>query len=312
MILCYYYIKKKIILSQSIPNFKTILIIRCGALGDTVYATGILDAMKQQYPDCQIDWLTTPNNKDLFTFDRRVSNVLILKHRKIPLLLSPSKLKLWIRSLFKPYDLIINLETGTVFADLNQRLKAAQKRGAPYSHIQATEMPEYRHQYLQQLYKEFIDDAILKSSFPKVYGAPDTKNTFKLPSQYVVLNASNSHLSKAINYRAWPKEHWQTLISYFNKRAIPVVLIGAPNEKDFLSELIGGQNDIIDLAGKTSIPELFSIIKDALITVTTDTGPSHIAGAVDGNAVVLFGPTDRYAGPLPPQSMTLVRVLAAC
>ncbi|WWW12336.1 hypothetical protein V7P26_02890 [Arcobacter cryaerophilus gv. pseudocryaerophilus] len=42
-------------------NIKKILIIRCGALGDLVYSTSVLDALKFEFgEDVIIDYVSTP------------------------------------------------------------------------------------------------------------------------------------------------------------------------------------------------------------------------------------------------------------
>jgi heptosyltransferase-1 len=47
----------------------------------------------------------------------------------------------------------------------------------------------------------------------------------------------------------------------------------------------------VDLVGRTSLPELALIMKQAQLAVTTDTGPMHLAAAVGTRTVALFGPT---------------------
>jgi ADP-heptose:LPS heptosyltransferase len=60
-----------------------VLIIRCGALGDLVYATSVIDAMKKQFgEDTIIDFVSTPGTAKLFEKDDRVNQVFPLKHKK--------------------------------------------------------------------------------------------------------------------------------------------------------------------------------------------------------------------------------------
>jgi len=55
---------------------KKILIIRCGALGDLVYATSVIDALKYEYgEDTIIDFVSTPGSGTLFDLDYRINKV---------------------------------------------------------------------------------------------------------------------------------------------------------------------------------------------------------------------------------------------
>src|SRR5690606_15627855 len=49
---------------------------------------------------------------------------------------------------------------------------------------------------------------------------------------------------------------------------------------------------VIDLAGVTSLRELVCIIKDCHVLLTNDSGPMHIAAAVNTPVIALFGSTD--------------------
>ena len=52
------------------------------------------------------------------------------------------------------------------------------------------------------------------------------------------------------------------------------------------------QDKAVNLAGETSLPELAHLYKNALMLITTDSGPMHLAAAVGTPVIALFGPTD--------------------
>lgn len=62
----------------------------------------------------------------------------------------------------------------------------------------------------------------------------------------------------------------------------------------------GGQGGILNLAGKTSLRELISLVSECDVFVTNDSGPLHIAYAVGTPLVAIFGSTDpELTGPPP-------------
>lgn len=72
-----------------------------------------------------------------------------------------------------------------------------------------------------------------------------------------------------------------------------IILFGGPNEvgmaKDIESRLNGVS--VTNLAGKTSIQELCSMIGGLELFITNDSGPMHVAAAYQVPTVAVFGPT---------------------
>ena len=64
-------------------KIKKVIVIRCGALGDLVYSTSVIDALKFEFGEnTQIDFISTPICSKLFEFDNRVNRIFPLKHKK--------------------------------------------------------------------------------------------------------------------------------------------------------------------------------------------------------------------------------------
>ncbi len=109
--------------------------------------------------------------------------------------------------------------------------------------------------------------------------------------------------------RRWPVERFAEVAQRLRARW-KVVVTGAPDELMLahrLCSLIGG--DVVNLTGATQLGELAALIAHARMLLCNDTGPSHIAAALDTPSVVIScgGESGRWA-PLDP---TLHHVLAA-
>jgi len=279
---------------KKLENVKSVLIIRSGALGDAVYATSIIGAIKEQFGNnVSIDWIGTPLSQSLFEFDKRINKVILLKHRKLPLLLNVEKLKIVLLSIKNPYDLVINLELGSHFSDLTRAIKAKTKVGEPYNSKPKSTKDEHMVDSLKRYCSEIIQTNILKNSYPQLFGEEISiiEKKFTLPKSYIVINPSNSHTNRnKINYRAWPAEKWKTLINSIDT-SIQVILIGNKGEETYFDSLKPFNQNIIDLSAKTNLTELIGIIKHAKYLITTDTGPAHIASATNTPVYCLIGPT---------------------
>lgn len=277
---------------QHLQNIHSVLIIRSGALGDLVYATSILDALIMQYgKEIKIDWVTTPASGTLFSNDPRINHVFPLARRKLPNILSSEKRAIINRSKKQAYDLAINLETGEAFTKLLQDVHADIKLGPPYTYPCNDAKKIHMVEIIKRTYSAAVSREVLEQAAPRLIGSPLSElKKYNLPKEYIVLNPSNSHNARhKLNYRAWPKEHWVALIEQLADHNL--VVIAGKGEDDYFRSMRPFPDHVTDLIGKSSLVDLVGIIQNATAIVTTDTGPAHIASAVNTDTHVLIGPT---------------------
>ncbi len=275
-----------------IENVKRVLIIRSGALGETIFALPVIEALRRQYgSDLIIDWIGAPAASALFKLDKRIHRVFHLRHRKLPVFLSSEKRAIIKHSEKHPYDLLINLESGRIFFSLAEKIAARHKLGMPYNQIRPLPSPHVIES-LKTIYETAIEPSVLNDSYPVLYGDPseDVRNAFRLPEHYIVINPSTSH-HKKFTHRAWPSEHWKELIARLAPK-YHLVVIGGQGEESFFNRLRPFDPSVIDLVGKTSLTQLITVIREAEAIITADTGPSHIASAVNTRTFALFGPSN--------------------
>ena len=71
-----------------------------------------------------------------------------------------------------------------------------------------------------------------------------------------------------------------------------VALIGSADELDVSREVAGlMKHEPLMLTGRTSLAEVVAVLSLADVLVTNDTGPAHIAAALNRPTLVIFGPT---------------------
>ena len=287
-------------MATHLENIQSVLIIRCGAMGDLVCATAVSEALIKEYgSDITIDWVSTPGSAQLLKYDPHVNNIFLLKHKKFPVWLTPQKRAVVKHSKKHPYDLVINLEMGKQFFDLMKAIKSRHKIGAPFTYPQVVAKETHIVDFLKATTETIINEKTLVESYPKLYGTPweEVKNKYSLPDEYLMLNPSNSHNKRQkINYRAWPENYWTALIEKTSATE-NLLITAAPSEASSLQYLKPLASQFMDLIAKTSIPDLITITEHAKAIVTTDTGPTHIASATNTPIFVLMGPTPSSTGP---------------
>lgn len=273
---------------------KSILIIRCGALGDLVYATSIIDALKKEYgKNTIIDFVCASGIGTIFNKDDRVNKVFSIKHNKIPIFFNRNKKDIIKHSQKNNYDILINFEFGKQFFPLIKKIKAKKKTGAlidksiiPSDIVHMVDVSKY-------IFKDIVSLKVYKESFPKLVGTNKTEvqKKYQLTKKYIIISPSNSHQKRNIlNYRAWENTKWIELIAKLSKE-IQIVIVGNNNEDDFFNKIKPYPNNVIDLVAKTSLPDLIGVIESASGLVATDTGTAHMASAVNTEVFTLIGPT---------------------
>lgn len=279
-----------------------ILVIRAGALGDTVCASSIIEPLRHRFgEDVIIDWVAKAGMGEVFAADPRIHRIFSLPNRRLPIPFNLQKLAIVRHSWNRPYDYVINLELGALFNDLVRMVRAGHKVGMPCEYF--AEPPEqHAVDNLKLIYRSFLPEDALELAVPGLVGesVEEVRKKFRLPDAYHVLVPANSHIHKhnRINHRAWPIEHWKKLMELMHQEGMNGVIVGSPSDKALIDTLQPLPENFLSLAGKTRFPELIGIIQAATGVITTDTGPSHIAAAVNTPVYALIGPTNfKRTGP---------------
>ena len=275
-------------------SINSVLIVRCGALGDLVYATSVIEALKKEYGEStKIDFVSTPGSASLFKDDSRVHKVFHLKHKKIPILFSSDKKNIINYSKKNKYDLLINFESGKQFKSLVLAINATKKIGEHFNKKSVPSNITHVVEITKLIFKDIVSQEVFNSSFPKLLGTDkeSIKKKYNLDDKYIIISPSNSHQKKnRLNYRAWKNEAWVELIERLS-REIQVVIVGNKNEDEFFNKLKPYPKNVIDLVAKTPLSDLIGVIDGATSLVATDTGTAHIASAVNTEVFALIGPT---------------------
>jgi lipopolysaccharide heptosyltransferase II len=133
---------------------------------------------------------------------------------------------------------------------------------------------------------EFLD---IKTPNKPNFILPKAANDFKLlkelPKEYAVITPS---AGKSAN--RWAAEKFGQLAA---KLTIPSLVIAGPGDMEIAEKVVANSNGkAISLAGKTKLLDLIPIIKNAKLFFSNDTGPMHIAAALDTPVFAVFGPAN--------------------
>ena len=103
--------------------------------------------------------------------------------------------------------------------------------------------------------------------------------------KYVVLNPGSNEFG-----RRWPFEAYLDIAEKILAAGYRVVMMGGPGEQPGdHRQRFGDDGRIIDMIGRTSVPELLDTLKHAACVISNDTGPAHLSIALETPTIVIVG-----------------------
>ena len=277
-----------------------ILLVRLGLLGDMLGASAVMPILKQHFGgDTTFDWIVRPGFQGLFDLDPHVKNVYVLQSKNIV-----CQLLFFLGNHFSSYDLILNLEVDRGL-EILKWIRASKKAGFPFQKIT---LPSRIHLYAAH---QFIVEKTLglensqHNVLPMLFGSPFAKIKEKLglKKPYLVIVPATSQIGKKNNYKAhrnWPLSSWNHFLKCASDLPFQLVIIGTAFDKNHIESKLVIVDSVINAMGKTTLPELITLVREAAGVVTCDTGILHLASATKTPIFALLGPNDEYRhGPFP-------------
>jgi heptosyltransferase-2 len=294
------------------------LLIRLGALGDTLHASSAASLLKKCHPQMEIDFLAARGLTDLFTMIPAISSVYTLPFRRVPFRVHPW----WMSSLRRlnrqEYRLAYLMETNEHFLPLLQGVKADRKIGLTEEENRGAHSSSVPNpvRYQRALWEAGL--AVEEICYPElvVRGEQERRSEELIVSlgldpeaPLVGLHAGNSYQARRMwrrklrrtDLRSWPYERWEELVYAMHKenRRLQFVLFGGREDRkanDRIARRLRRDLPALPLvgaAGKTDLHLAAALLQRFSLFVSTDTGPLHMAAALRVPFVGLYGPT-RY------------------
>ncbi len=265
-----------------------ILIIQTAFLGDVILATPVASELKRIYPDAEIDFVVKKGNESLLANHPAIHQVFVFdkqsgKRKSI------RKLSATFRE--RKYDLAINLHRFGSSGLLLWRSRAKKKYGFKQHPLSFLFTKKFEHKIGDgthevernlSLIHEFGAEKIVRPSlYPSAADLEKIKNCFA--EEYYCMAPASVWFTKQL-----PKEKWVELIQ--SKPGKLVYLLGAPGDKSLCDEILGMSQSktVVNLAGELSLLQSAALMQKATRSYVNDSGPLHLASAVNGNVTAFF------------------------
>jgi lipopolysaccharide heptosyltransferase I len=292
---------------------RAVALLKPSALGDIVHGLPVLSALRRRFPQARITWVVNrayepllrghPDLDETLPFDRGAADKGICA--------AAASLAAFVADLRqRRFDLVIDLQ-GLLRSGLMARVTGAPRRvglncareGASWFYTDVVDVPgglggtHAVERYWRVAEALGVGDAPLRFTVP----VPDDARRFAAG----LLHAwPRPWLAFAAGSR-WPTKRWRPgHFAALGRRAQSdfggtIVFVGAGDEAALASEVRAGLNGpVVDLCGRTTLPQLAAVLERCDVTVANDTGPLHLAAALGRPVVAPYTCTKaRLTGP---------------
>ncbi|WDP93186.1 MAG: glycosyltransferase family 9 protein [Desulfobacter sp.] len=275
-----------------------ILIVKPSALGDIVHSLPVLSALKGKFPRARIDWVVAHGLHKFLEGHPMINRLWVIKKdqwkRFSNLRQTLGEINQLRRDLGKQnYDVCIDLSglfrSGLIsgFSKAPVRLGFRESdEGSPlfYTHKVHGSMKIHAiDRYLKLA--GFLGCRTDEVVYPFAPYDPHPPVCKILPPRYAVMSPS---AGKPAN--RWPAEKFGALAA---RLELPVVVIASAAEAEIAEITVAhSQGNAISIAGQTGLKELLPVIGGAEFFICNDTGPMHMAAALNVPVFAIFGPAN--------------------
>lgn len=278
---------------KDLKNIKKILVIRPGGIGDATLFYPLLHHLKKKFPKSELHILVEKRNHGVLGANNIADRVYLYDR-----LLAGDLVKV----MLSHYDLVIDTEQYHNLSAVVAFLAGARYR-CGFDTGPRGKLFTHRVSYSQKVYEVYS----FLNLFSSITGE---ETTFDKEMPFYPVDASFISWAKeqlkrfdsrkmailcsgaTVPERKWGPNKYAELASWLISQEFNVVLIGARGERQDSLEIEEGvpQERILNLVGKTSIPQAAAVVSLADIYVSSDTGILHVAYGVGTPTVHLFGP----------------------
>lgn len=281
-------------------NLKKILVTRTDRIGDMVLSTPVFSEIKKAFPEAEVTALCqpvtapilrgNPNIDEIIVYDKRGAHRSFIKTILFAMQLRKQKFdcvvclhptnRVHIISFFAGIPLRVGYDKKMSFL-LNKKISDKKYEGLKHE-------SEYNFDLLEQI-------GIKKPEELRLYFDPCDEGRDELSCLLTEVSLRQNFVAmftgSSCNSKIWPEEYFSDLADKVaEKYDCSIVLVGGAEDKARAERIKSMTKcECIDFSGRLSLKGLGSLFEKANLLISNDSGPAHIAAALDTPVISIFG-----------------------
>lgn len=278
-------------------NYKNILLINFGGIGDEILFMPVIQNLKKTYPEAKITLCLEGRSSAFVKLTSKLDSHFCIdiktKNKYIEML------KLYFKALFGGYDLVISAGANPLIALLlfftGIKTRVGYNTSSIAKKVLTHAVELNKNQYASNMYFDLVK--------------PVTNGEFELPhieigdlkkiENSILIHPGVSKISLEKNIiKTISAKKWAEMIKLLLNNGKNVYLAGGPDDTNCIEEIrneLKNENlsNFTDMFGKTkNIFDLVELTKKSEVLICSDSAPMHIGIATDTKTIAIFGPTD--------------------
>ncbi len=307
---------------------KKILIINPFGIGDVIFSTPLIWALRKNYPNSSICYICNKRAYDIIKSNPCLNKLFIYEKDDYRALWAKSRIKCIKKVLdflkmvkTEKFDIVIDLSLAYQYSFLLKLIGVKKRLGFNYRNrgkfltdkltINGFDDKHVIEYYLDLLKLLGIDSSEY-SNIPRVYlaekdtvwaGAFLKDNSVNQTDLLIgIIPGCGASWGKDAVCRRWSKNNFARVADdVIDKYGAKVLLFGDSKEVEICADVQKSmRHKAIMCCGKTSLGGFLGLLNKCELVITNDGGPLHMAIGVGARTISIFGPVDeRIYGPYP-------------
>ncbi|GAB4420741.1 MAG: glycosyltransferase family 9 protein [Thermodesulfovibrionales bacterium] len=277
------------------------LIISTTGIGDTLWGTPAIRALKETYPKCYLGVLTNVTGAELLKGNPYIDRFFIFKRgfrilSLLRLLRELRKERFEVAFIFHASDRIIWPLVFLTGAGEIIGIKG-QNKGLDFILTKAVGKKDIHGIEMRLMLIKEAGVSYMPGTVPSLYLTEEERKS--AAEFYEKLGFDRSSLIVGLHpgaqkpFKCWPLRNFiETANRLVRELGCKIIITGDSRERGTCEELASKIEGAVSIAGKSSLRETAAAIEQMDLYITNDTGPMHIAFALKTPTIALFCPTD--------------------
>ncbi len=274
-------------------------IVLLGSIGDVARGLALVSPIKSRYPDARITWIVEPKSKDLLALNPKIDRVVVFNRATPWRSILELRKELGSTSFDITLDLQRHFKSG-FFSRLTRakRIIGFDRRSSKeFNWLFSTEHIPCNSASVPKIERYLSFLPMIDVEIPKTldFGIRESSLQLDVPDS---VPQSGAYLTFILG-SSWRSKDWfldgylKLARKILDNSQYSIVIVGDNLQKENGDKLVAecGKR-VVNLAGKTSLKSAIGVIARSKLLIGPDSGPGHIAAALEVPQVSMFGATD--------------------